>query len=80
MQPATGYELEIRVSGDRYSVALGTVGVGPTVHQPISSFEKPPGKYQDRGLAPTADNSSGYIGLQAHTGKVAFRHIRLKKL
>lgn len=80
LQPAIWYEFEIRVSGDKYSVALGTVGASPTVHQPISSFEKPPGRYQDRGLAPTANNSSGYIGVQAHTGKVAFRHIRLKKL
>jgi hypothetical protein len=29
--------------------------------------------------APAASNSSGNIGLQAETGKVAFRHIRLQK-
>jgi choline dehydrogenase-like flavoprotein len=80
LHPTTWYELEIRVVGDKYTVGLGQVGTGPTVYQPISSFEKPAGKYQGRGLAPTADNSSGYIGIQAHTGKVAFRHIRLKKL
>jgi hypothetical protein len=33
-----------------------------------------------RGL-PTRDNPlSGYVGLQAHTGNVAFRSIRVKKL
>lgn len=80
LQPSTWYELEIRVVGEKYTVGLGQVGAGPTVYQPITSFEKPAGKYQGRGLAPTAENSSGYIGVQAHTGKVAFRHIRLKKL
>ena len=80
LQPGTWYELEIRVTGDKYTVGLGQVGAGPTVYQAISSFQKPAGKYQDRGLAPTTENSSGYIGVQAHSGKVAFRHIRLKKL
>jgi hypothetical protein len=46
----------------------------------VTTFKKPAGKYQDRGLTPTADNSSGYVGLQAHTEKVAFRHIRIKPM
>ena len=67
--------------GDQYTVRLGeVVGGQATVFQQISSFQKPAGKYTDRGLAPAADSSSGYIGVQAHTDKVAFRHIRIKSL
>jgi hypothetical protein len=44
----------------------------------VTTFSKPAGKYATRGLAPAPDNSSGYIGIQAHTGKVAFRRIRLQ--
>jgi hypothetical protein len=33
-----------------------------------------------RGLALSEDPLSGYIGIQAHTGTVAFRNIRLKRL
>ncbi len=33
-----------------------------------------------RGKPATADPASGFIGLQAHTGKVAFRNIRIKEL
>ena len=29
-------------------------------------------------FGPAPDNSSGYIGIQTHTGKVAFRRIRLQ--
>jgi hypothetical protein len=80
LQAGKWYELEIEVVGDTYQVGLGEVGPGAAVYQSIASFTKPPGKYQGRGLAPTADNSSGYIGVQAHTGKVAFRHMRIRKL
>jgi hypothetical protein len=80
LQPAKWYEFEIRVSGDTYTVGLGEVSSGPTVFQQVSSFTKPAGKYVGRGVAPAADNSSGYVGVQAHTEKVAFRHIRIKKL
>jgi hypothetical protein len=80
LQPAKWYEFEIRVTGDTYTVGLGEVGGGPTVFQSVSSFTKPAGKYQGRGIAPAPDNSSGYIGVQAHTEKVSFRHIRIKKL
>jgi hypothetical protein len=81
LQPSLWYEYEIEVTGDKYVVRLGgPVNAGqPAAYQDITTFIKPAGKYANRGLAPTADNSSGYIGLQAHTGKVAFRHIRIKK-
>jgi Domain of Unknown Function (DUF1080)/GMC oxidoreductase len=79
LQPKTWYELEVEVAGDRYVVRLGEAKDGqPTTFQEVTTFDKPAGKYQHRGLAPTPENSSGYLGVQAHTGKVAFRHIRIK--
>ncbi|MBV9925544.1 MAG: DUF1080 domain-containing protein [Acidobacteria bacterium] len=80
LQPGKWYEYEIEVVGDKYTVRLGEAKDGqPTAFQQITTFTKPAGKYQTRGLAPAPDNSSGYIGVQAHTGKVAFRHIRIQK-
>jgi hypothetical protein len=79
LRPKVWYELEIEVAGDQYTVRLGEVKDGqPTAFQEVASFKKPAGKYPGRGLAPAADPSSGYIGVQAHTEKVAFRHIRIK--
>ena len=80
LQPGKWYEYEIEVVGDKYTVRLGEAKDGqPTAFQEITTFTKPAGKYQNRGLAPAPDNSSGYIGVQAHTEKVAFRHIRIQK-
>jgi hypothetical protein len=81
LQPSKWYEFEIEVAGDKYTVRLGEIKDGqPTAFQDVTTFNKPPGKYQNRGLAPTADNSSGYIGVQAHSEKVTFRHIRIKRV
>jgi choline dehydrogenase-like flavoprotein len=80
LQPGTWYEFEITVAGDQYVSRLGPVQAGQqTAFTQTVSFTKPAGTYQDRGLAPAAGNSSGYIGLQAYVGKVAFRHIRIQK-
>ena len=68
------------MAGDQYVSRLGPVQAGQqTAFAQITSFTKPAGAYKDRGLAPVAGNSSGYIGLQAYVGKVAFRHIRIQK-
>jgi hypothetical protein len=81
LQPKQWYEFEIEVTGDAYMVRLGEVKEGqPTAYQDITAFTKPAGKYANRGLAPTPDNSSGYIGVQAHSEKVAFRNIRIKRV
>ncbi len=80
LQPGTWYEFEIAVTGDQYVSRLGPVQAGQqTAFAQIADFTKPAGRYQDRGLAPAAGNSSGYIGLQAYVGKVAFRHIRIQE-
>jgi hypothetical protein len=68
------------VAGDQYVSELGPVQDGQqTVLTQVTSFPKPAGKYEDRGLTPAEGNSSVCIGLQAHVGKVAFRHIRIQE-
>jgi hypothetical protein len=66
------FDLEIR--GQRYLVTLnGTL---------INDYEFEPGideRFPERGLEPTPENPR-YIGLQAHTGEVWFRNIRLRAL
>jgi hypothetical protein len=81
LQPGKWYELVIEVVGDQYTVRLGEAKDGqPTAFQEVTNFNKPQGQYPNRGLAPASDSSSGYIGIQAHTEKVAFRHVRIKPL
>jgi choline dehydrogenase-like flavoprotein len=81
LQPEQWYEYEIQVQNDSYTVKLGNVVQGQnTGFQQVSSFTKPQGKYSDRGLAPSVDPHSGYIALQAHTGAVAFRNVRIRAL
>jgi len=80
LSPDKWYEFEISVVGDDYSVGLGEVTAGQqAAYANITKFKKPAGQYQTRGLPPAANNSSGYIGIQAYIGKTAFRHIRIQK-
>jgi choline dehydrogenase-like flavoprotein len=76
--PKHWYEMEIDVQGDLYVVGVRDAQVAGNTFQQISRFQKPAGKYSDRGLPASADARSGYVGLQAHTTAVAFRQIRIK--
>jgi choline dehydrogenase-like flavoprotein len=67
-------EYEIRVQGQTYTVFLNAEQITAFTFVPGSD-----GQHPDRGLPSTADTPR-YIGLQRHTGRVAFRNIRLKKL
>jgi hypothetical protein len=81
LQPEQWYEYEIEVQNNTYTVRLGDVVEGQNTNfQQVTSFTKPQGKYVNRGLPPSADPHSGYIAVQAHTGAVAFRHIRIRTL
>jgi hypothetical protein len=65
----TWHDYKIRVQGDTYTVRLNG--------QQTTTFTKPAGpEFQRRGLSP-ADPTYGYIGIQTHTGRVAFRRIRV---
>jgi hypothetical protein len=67
LQQGVWNDYEIEVTGDTYKVRLN--GQQTTVFTNTDSF---------RGKSPTQDHRYGYIGLQAHTGRVAFRNIRIK--
>jgi hypothetical protein len=59
-------DLEVQVAGDVYTVKLnGQVTSTFTNHDAY------------RGKSPAQDPESGFIGLQVHTGRVAFRNIRV---
>jgi hypothetical protein len=62
-------DYEIEVSGDTYVVRLGNNQTTTFTNTDIN-----------RGRASSQNPLSGYIGVQAHTGLVAFRNIRIKKL
>ena len=57
---------EIDVQGDTYTVKLNG--------QQTTTFTN---KDEFRGKSALVDPFSGYLGLQAHTGTVAFRRIRI---
>ena len=60
------YNGEIKVVGDSYTVNLN--GRPTTSFTNVDTF---------RGQSPDLYPHSGYIGLQSHTGRVAFRNIRI---
>jgi hypothetical protein len=61
-------DYEIRVQGQTYTVTLNG--------RQVCVFENP---YPGRGL-PSTPSAPTFIGLQAHTGRVAFRNIRFQAL
>jgi hypothetical protein len=67
LTPDSWHQLEIEVRGNTYRASLdGTVTTSFTNTDPF------------RGLSPTPEVSSGYIGLQAFLGRVAFRNVRIR--
>jgi hypothetical protein len=69
LTPGVWNDCEIEVRGDTYTVRWnGQQSTSFTNHDPT------------RDLAPATNPASGYVGLQAHTGHVAFREIRIRKL
>jgi choline dehydrogenase-like flavoprotein len=71
-------EYEIDVAGQTYTVTLTVPGQPP---QRTTRFVRPnTPEYSSRGLATTdpGGEQSGYVGIQAYKGKIAFRNIRIK--
>ena len=67
LQPGAWNDYEIAVSGDTYQVRLnGHLTAAYTNGDP------------NRGVSADADATSGFIGLQQHTGAVSFRAVRIK--
>lgn len=68
-------EFRVRVVGSSYLVLLNGVEVSRFVHVPGANPVDPP----TRGLPGTSETPR-FFGLQAHTGTVRFRNIRLRSL
>jgi hypothetical protein len=66
LAPREWNSYEIKVTGDTYTVYLNR-GLSTT----FTNLDRYRGRSRDQ------DTHSGYIGLQAHTGQVAFRNIRI---
>ena len=71
LTPEHWHRLEIEVSGQVYTVRLDG--------SQTTRFERAPGD-AFRGQPPSMDPDSGFLGLQSHTGTVAFANVRLKTL
>jgi len=67
LQPGEWNDYEIRVAGDTYTVLLNGFQ--------ITSYTNTDGQ---RGLPAARDPNSGFIGLQTHTGAVAFRAVQIQ--
>jgi choline dehydrogenase-like flavoprotein len=66
LRPGVWYTYEIKVMGDSYTVRLNDSQT--TTFTNMDTF---------RGKTPASDPQSGYIGLQIHSGRVAFRNVRI---
>lgn len=67
LQPGEWNDYEIRVAGDSYTVLLNGCRT--------AAFTNTDAR---RGLPASRDASSGFLGLQTHTGAVAFRAVQIK--
>jgi hypothetical protein len=73
-------DMEIRVKGQRYTVFInGQQTTDFTNPRSGAVVEKPGLPLKARGLTTREDPLSGYLGIQAHTGNVAFANIRIKR-
>jgi hypothetical protein len=63
------HRYEIEVTGQQYVVRLNGQEATRFLRSPTDTA---------RGNPPSVDPNSGYIGLQTHTGAVAFANIRIK--
>ena len=68
LQPGAWNDCEITVAGDAYAVRLND-----HVTSVFTNVDP------DRGVSADQDPSSGFIGLQQHTGNVSFRAVRIRE-
>ena len=69
LSPGAWNVLDVSVHGDTYSVRIN--GVRTTEFVNLD---------EARGQSSAENPASGYVGVQAHSGRVAFRNIRVKPL
>jgi Domain of Unknown Function (DUF1080)/GMC oxidoreductase len=81
LNPGSWNDVEITVRNHRYTVSINNEQTTDFTNPRNNLVTDTPGlPLRLRGLAFSEDPLSGYIGIQAHTGTVAFRNIRLKRL
>jgi hypothetical protein len=74
-------DMEITVKNHRYTVSINNDQTTDFLNPRNNVVTDAPGlPLRLRGSAFSEDALSGYIGVQAHTGNVAFRKIRIKRL
>jgi hypothetical protein len=74
-------EMEITVQNHRYTVLINGNQTADFTNPRDDRVTDAPGlPLKLRGSAHSEDPLSGYIGIQAHTGNVAFRNIRVRRL
>jgi hypothetical protein len=71
LAPERWHTCEVEVNGDDYVVRLNG--------QETTRFKRG-ATDKNRGNPPSVDPQSGFIGLQAHTGRVVFANVRVKAL
>ena len=83
IQPGRWNDMEVKVQGHRYTVNVNgkqTTDFTNPRNDFIAEAPSPGLPLKSRGQSKSDDPLSGYIGIQAHTGHVAFRNIRIKRL
>ena len=74
-------DMEIAVQGHRYLVKINGSQTTDFTNPRNATVVVSPGlPLQSRGSSNADDALSGYLGVQAHTGNVAFRNIRIRRL
>ena len=73
--------MEITVKNHRYTVSINNTQTTDFINPRNNVVTDAPGlPLRLRGSTFSEDPLSGYIGVQVHTGNVAFRNICLKRL
>ena len=81
LKPGAWNDVEITVKNHRYTVSINNTQTTDFTNPRNNVVTDAPGlPLRLRGLAFSEDPLSGYIGIQAHTGNVAFKNIRIKRL
>ena len=81
LNPGNWNDVEITVGNHRFTVSINNKQTTDFTNPRNNLVTDTPGlPLRLRGLALSEDPLSGYIGIQAHTGNVAFRNIRIKRL
>ncbi len=81
LKPGDWNDMEIVVKKHRYTVSINGKQTTDFTNPRNNVVTVTPGlPLKQRGSSFSEDPLSGYIGLQAHTGNISFRNIRIKRL